>query len=259
MADFNDFDDFGDYQGTTVGAAVVEQWNYPAFGYNATKGVFMIGQQEVVKELFFIPFALRQRKSIIDPKTENDEKPVTLGYYHYKTPGREMVPGKLRQHMQVVGLLNGQLYIFGAKSWTGRAAWTNPAGSHRDDQFQTGLWPRLETYIANVKAKKNIDTTPLCYELHLGVGESMEVKQKNTNKSTMTHPIVCHSVRFVGKEQADANSELYQREKLDEWVALWHNMKGKNSGPNNDDDDFMGYDDPGFNDHSYLTEDWGDR
>lgn len=220
-------DDFGSFSGTNVGAPLSERWSYPGFGYEAGQGHFMIGTDRKETEILFVPFALRQRKYITDPKDDDEKNPPILGVYHYKTPTANMVSGRLHQHVQVVGMLDGALHIFGAKSWTARAAWTNPPGQYFDQRFDIGLWPRLANYISQVNAKRGIMTTPLCYEIRLGVGVPFTVQQKNNpNKRSTTYPIKVepNGIRFVGAERVAAYEELYVREGIDEWVAAWENL-----------------------------------
>lgn len=210
--DDNGLEGFG---GVTAGAQTEERWQYPGIGYNATNGIFYIGEEEA-KTLDFIPFAMRQCKEVVDADGVTRRFPI-------KTRRADMPEGDVKTRLQVVGLVNGELHIFGARSWTARAAWANPLGGpYHDDRFEGGLWNRLAAHIKEVKAQKGIATAPLCYRLSLAVGQEMDLSAAgNARQKAKSYPITATAVTFVGAEQAAANSRLYAEEALDEWVAEW--------------------------------------
>ncbi len=204
-----------EFTGVTAGAQVEERWNYPGVGYNATNGVFYIGEEEA-PTLEFIPFALRQCKEVEDANGVTHRYPI-------KTRRTDMAEGDVKTRLQVVGLVNGELYIFGARSWTARAAWANPLGGpYHDVRFEGGLWPRLAAHIKEVKATRGVQTAPLCYKLTLAVGEAIDLSSAaNARQKAKAFPIQCTAVAFVGAERAAANAQLYTDQELDEWVAEW--------------------------------------
>lgn len=214
--DFQIADDFGSYAGAAAGIAVVERWEYPGVGYNATDGIFYVGEEKR-DSLVMVPFALRQCKEVEDLSGAIHRYPI-------KTRKSELVDGPVVQRVQVVGLVDGELHIFGARSWTARAAWLNPrGGAYRDDHFETGMWYRLEDYIKAVKAEKGITTAPLCYEIKLEPGTAIKMASAANAKQTSTGvPIIAKSLRFVGPEQASANEALFVEQELDEWQAEWN-------------------------------------
>lgn len=209
---------FGEYRGTTVGMAQESRWQYPAIGYNATAGIFYVGDSDnEKKELTFIPFALRQCKEVTDTSGRVHRYPIR----QRKT---EMVEGDMTTRVQVVGLVGDELYVFGARSWTARAAWLNPrSGQWHDPRFEVGIWYRLDDYIKQVKVEKGIATAPLCYRLKLVAGDAIELSSAaNSKQRAKGCPIKALSLAFVGAEAAQRNEQLYIDEALDEWIAEWN-------------------------------------
>ena len=206
-------DGFG---GVTAGAQAEERWQYPGVGYNATNGVFYIGEDEA-KTIDIIPFAMRQCKEVEDINGVTHRYPI-------KTRKTDMAEGDMKTRLQVVGLVNGELHVFGARSWTARAAWANPLGGpYHDARFEGGLWPRLAAHIKEVKAGRGVQTAPLCYKLTLAVGEAVDLSSvANARQKSKAHPIIATAVTFVGADQAAANARLYTDEALDEWIAEWN-------------------------------------
>ena len=204
------------FTGVTAGAQAEERWQYPGVGYNATNGVFYIGEEEA-KTIDIIPFAMRQCKEVEDPNGVTHRYPI-------KTCRIDMAEGDMKTRLQVVGLVNGELHTFGARSWTARAAWANPLGGpYHDARFEGGLWPRLAAHIKEVKAERGVQTAPLCYKLTLAVGEAIDLSSAaNARQKARAFPIITTAVAFVGAEQAAANAKLYADEALDEWIAEWN-------------------------------------
>ena len=205
-----------DFTGVTAGAQAEERWQYPGVGYNATNGVFYIGEEEA-KTIDIIPFAMRQCKEVEDINGVTHRYPI-------KTRRIDMAEGDVKTRLQVVGLVNGELHVFGARSWTARAAWANPLGGpYHDARFEGGLWPRLAAHIKEVKAGRGVQTAPLCYKLTLAVGEGVDLSSAaNARQKSKAYPIIATAVTFVGAEQAAANAKLYADEALDEWIAEWN-------------------------------------
>ena len=207
--------DFGEYIGATAGQAQEERWQYEGIGYNASDGIFYIGKEES-KTLEFVPFAIRQCKEVTDAAGVVHRYPI-------KQRRTEMAEGDVTNRVQVVGLVNGELHIFGARSWTARAAWLNPRGGQWfDDRFEVGIWYRLQDYIKQVKIEKGMTTAPLCYRLKLAAGEPIELSSAaNTKQRAKGCPIVAESLAFVGADAARQNEQLFVDELLDEWVKEW--------------------------------------
>ena len=205
-----------DFTGVTAGAQAEERWQYPGVGYNATNGVFYIGEEEA-KTIDIIPFAMRQCKEVEDINGVTHRYPI-------KTRRIDMAEGDVKTRLQVVGLVNGELHVFGARSWTARAAWANPLGGpYHDARFEGGLWPRLAAHIKEVKAGRGVQTAPLCYKLTLAVGEGVDLSSAaNARQKSKAFPIIATAVTFVGADQAAANARLYTDEALDEWIAEWN-------------------------------------
>ncbi len=203
------------FGGVTAGVQQEERWQYAGAGYNATDGIFYIGEEKAA-ELSITPFALRQCKEVTDAAGVTHRYPI-------KTRRTDMVEGDITTRLQVVGLINGELHIFGARSWTARAAWANPLGGpYHDARFQGGIWPRLNSHIKELKSSSGKTTAPLCWELKLVTGEAIDLSSAaNAKQKSKGHPIIAESMRFVGAEQAAANEKLYVDEAIDEWVAEW--------------------------------------
>ena len=208
--------DFGEYTGSTAGQAQEERWVYEGIGYNASDGIFYIGKQEA-KTLEFVPFALRQCKEVTDAAGIVHRYPI-------KTRRLDMAEGDQVTRLQVVGVVNDELHIFGARSWTARAAWANPLGGpYHDDRFEGGIWPRLMNHIKEVKTAKGLITAPLCYKLRLTVGAAIDLSSAaNAKQKSRGCPIIAESLAFVGAEKAAEYQRLYTDEAIDEWAAEWN-------------------------------------
>lgn len=208
--------DFGEYQGSTTGQAMEDRWQYEGIGYNATDGVFYVGKAES-KTLEFTPFAIRQCKEVMDAAGVTHRYPI-------KTRRVEMVEGDVTSRVQIVGLVGDELHIFGARSWTARAAWLNPrGGQYHDERFEVGIWYQLQDYIKQVRAEKGRTTAPFCYRLRLAAGDSIELASAaNSKQRARGCPITAESLAFVGAEKARANEQLFVDELLDEWAAEWN-------------------------------------
>lgn len=207
---------FENFDGVTAGMQQEERWQYPGAGYNASDGIFYIGKEES-KTLEFVPFAIRQCKEVTDAAGVVHRYPI-------KQRRTEMAEGDVTNRVQVVGLVNGELHIFGARSWTARAAWLNPRGGQWfDDRFEVGIWYRLQDYIKQVKIEKGMTTAPLCYRLKLAAGAPIELSSAaNTKQRAKGCPIVAESLAFVGAEDARRNEQLYIDELLADWVMEWN-------------------------------------
>lgn len=204
------------FAGVTAGMQREERWQYPGAGYNATDGKFYIGEVEA-QTMEIIPFAMRQCKEVTDADG-------VIHRYPIRTRRTDMVEGDMKTRLQVAGLINGELHIFGARSWTARAAWANPLGGpYHDTRFEGGLWPRLAAYIKEVKTSRGISTAPLCYRITLAVGEAVDLSSAaNAKQKSKAYPITATGMTFVGVDLAEANARLYAEEALDEWVAEWN-------------------------------------
>ena len=207
---------FDGFSGVTAGIQETERWQYPGVGYNATDGIFYIEEDEA-NILVIVPFALRQCKEVVDAGGMTHRYPI-------KTRRTDMAEGDITNRLQVVGIVNNELHIFGARSWTARAAWANPLGGpYHDARFAGGLWPRLMAYIKELKATKGTVTAPLCWELTLAVGEAIDLSSAaNPKQKSKGRPIDFKAMRFVGAEKAAEYERLYIDEALGEWVAEWN-------------------------------------
>jgi len=204
------------FAGVTAGVQEADRWQYDPIGYNATSGVFYIGEKES-KTLDIVPFALRQCKEVTDAAG-------TVHRYPIRTKRADMVDGEMQTRLQVVGMVGDELHTFGARSWTALAAWANPLGGpYHDARFEGGIWPRLLEHIKTLKTSTGKTTAPLCWRLHLEVGEAIDLTSAaNVKQKATGHPIKAVSMAFVGPEKAAEYAELYTSEALDEWVAEWN-------------------------------------
>lgn len=204
------------FTGVTAGMQMMERWQYPGVGYNATDGKFYVGEAEV-QALEIVPFAMRQCKEVTDAAGIVHRYPI-------KTRRLDMAEGDIVTRLQVVGVVNDELHIFGARSWTARAAWANPLGGpYHDDRFEGGIWPRLMNHIKEVKTAKGLITAPLCYKLRLTVGAAIDLSSAaNAKQKSRGCPIIAESLAFVGAEKAAEYQRLYTDEAIDEWAAEWN-------------------------------------
>jgi len=66
-------------------------------------------------------------------------------------------------------------------------------------------------------------TAPLCWRLHLEVGEAIDLASAaNSKQKASGHPIKAVTMAFVGAEKALEHEQLYTTEALDEWVREWN-------------------------------------
>lgn len=214
MTKKNDNNPFGNFGGTAVGEPEQEKWQYPGIGFNASSGIFYINEDQF-DGLTLVPLAIRQSKETEDINGTTHRYPVNM-------PKNKMVnPDDVTYRLQVACVVNGEIFVFGARSWTARASWLNPrGGQYRDDKFPTGIWYQLEDWCKEQKAKFGVATTPLCWEVALKVGNGITVGSgKNTSQSK---PIVLATEPvFVGPERVTQYEALYTEEDLAGWVAEW--------------------------------------
>ena len=211
-----DNSNFENFDGVTAGMQQEERWQYPGAGYNATNGVFYIGEEEA-SVLEIVPFAMRQCKEVTDANGVTHRYPI-------KTKRIDMAEGDITNRLQVVGMIGDELHIFGARSWTARAAWANPLGGpYHDGRFEGGIWPRLLNHIKETKTNTGKATAPLCWKVRLVVGNEIDLASAaNPKQKAKGRPIVAESMAFVGAEKADEYQRLYVEEAIDEWVAEWN-------------------------------------
>ena len=207
---------FENFDGVTAGMQIEERWQYPGAGYNATQGIFYVGEEEAAG-LEIVPFAMRQCKEVTDAAG-------VIHRYPIKTRRTDMAEGDMTTRLQVVGVINDELHIFGARSWTARAAWANPLGGpYHDNRFEGGIWPRLLNHIKELKTTSGKATAPLCWKLRLVVGAEIDLSSAaNAKQKSKARPIIADSMAFVGAEQAAEYQRLYVDEAIDEWIAEWN-------------------------------------
>jgi len=211
---------FEGFTGSTIGAPETAKWEYPGIGYNASQGIFYIDEDQA-ESVVLVPLALRQCK-----ETTDDDG--TVYRYPVKTPRNQMKnPDDVTYRLQLACIVNGDIYVFGARSWTARASFLNPrGGQYHDANFSTGLWYQLEDWIKAVQAKHNVATTPLCWQIKLVTAPEITVGSgKNTSKS---RPITVKGIpEFVGKDLVAQYEKIYQDEDLAGWVAEWQQKRSK--------------------------------
>jgi hypothetical protein len=193
-------------------------WEYPTIGYNATDGVFYIGDGEA-KDLEIVIFAVRRCKEVTTPAGN-------IVRYHPYFKKHEMEVGDVQQRLQAVVMVNGELHLFGAKSWTARALFDNASdGKYADENYMPGLWEVLVKWIKNVKASHGAATSPYCWLVKLSTGKAFKNPQDKRREIT---PIVYSPTpfTFVGKEKAAEHKALYESEDLKAWQDEWHKAGG---------------------------------
>lgn len=216
---------FEGFNGVTAGMQAEERWQYAGAGYNATDGKFYIGESEA-QTVEIVPFAMRQCKEVTDANGVTHRYPI-------KTKRTDMAEGDVQNRLQVVGIINDELHIFGARSWTARAAWANPLGGpYHDPRFEGGIWQRLLNHIKELKASTGKATAPLCWRVRLEVGEAIDLASAaNSKQKAKGHPIKAVSMAFVGADKAAEYERLYTDEAIDEWVAEWNRQAVAEAAP----------------------------
>lgn len=206
--------DLGDDFGMETGA-----WEYPTIGYNASDGLFYVGE-DTVSELDIVILAVRRCKEV----TDNDGVIWRYQPYHKRHLMRE---GDVAQRLQAVVLVDNELHLFGAKSWTARALFDNAAegSKYHDGNYQPGLWQVMVDWIKKVKAERGVATSPYCWRVNIKAGKPYSNPQDRRRQIT---PIVYEGppFTFVGKEQAAANKALIEAENLKAWQDEWHRAGG---------------------------------
>lgn len=198
---------------TTVGIDEGGKWEYEGMGYNASQGIFYVGEEQA-ENLTFVPFALRQCKEVTDAYG-------VIHRYPIRTAKNQMVDGDVVYRLQLVCLYDGELHTFGARAFTTRASFVNPEkGQWRAENIPTGIWLQLMTHIKEIKASHNVQTSPCAWQVSVKSGKEFTAGTgKNTSKA---RPIIlANGFEFVGADQANANAELYEAEELDLWRAEW--------------------------------------
>lgn len=211
---FAGLEDVGDEFAMETGA-----WEYPTVGYNATDGIFYIGD-DTATEINITILAVRRCKEVTDSAG-------TIWRYQPYHKRHLMKDGTVSQRLQAVILVNGAPHLFGAKSWTARALFDNaPVDSrYHDSHYQPGLWQTMLDFIKRLKAERGISTSPYCWEVRIKAGEPYKNPQDKRREIT---PIVYDGppFTFVGAEQARANKALIEAENLNAWMDEWHKAGG---------------------------------
>jgi hypothetical protein len=198
---------------TTVGIDEGGKWEYEGLGYNASTGVFYVGEEQV-QAVEIIPFALRQCKEVLDGFGVTHRYPV-------RTAKAKMVEGDITYRLQLICQHNGDLYTFGGRAYTTRASFVNPEkGQWRSDKIPTGIWVELMNHIKAIKAENGAQTAPCAWSMTLKSGKEFTAGTgKNTSKA---RPIVLDGkFEFIGAVEANANAELYETEDLEGWRVEW--------------------------------------
>lgn len=208
----NEFDGF---EGLDTGMPEEARWQYATIGYNATNGIFYLGDEQVEKIEAITLLAMRQCKDVVD--TDG-----VIHRYPLLTRKVDMVEGDFTSRLQAICMVGGELYIFGARSWTARAAFANPAGGpYSDANFQQGLWYQLMDHVKEVQKSAGKTAPPLCWEFDLAVAERTVTVGTGRNTSQSRPFEKVGPFRFVGADRARANAALYDSEALAEWVLEW--------------------------------------
>lgn len=205
-------------------------WEYPTIGYSATAGTFYIGDDEADGMTITI-LAVRRCKEV-------DNSGVIWRYGPYVNKFK-MKDGKVSRRLQAVVLVNGELHLFGANSWTARALFDNdPEGTrYHDSNYQGGLWKdkakgALIDWIDKKRAETGIKTSPYCWQVNIKAGTPFKNPQ-DRNREIVPIAYDGPPFTFVGKEQAAANKALIEAENLKAWQDEWHKAGGveaKNDG-----------------------------
>lgn len=207
---------YGDFGGVDVGMPVEERWVYPTIGYNSSDGIIYLGDDQVQTIPGMTLLAMRQCKEVEDASG-------IIHRYPLRTRKALMVDGDFSSRWQGIVYVDGDLYVFGARSWTARAAFMNPGGGpYSDEKFPRGIWHDLMDHVKDVSKATGKNLPPLCWKFDLSVEDNTITvgTGKNTSKS---HRLVRISdFIFVGAETANMLAALYKSENLQEWVEEWN-------------------------------------
>lgn len=218
MSNLNGLENLGDGFGMEQA-----QWDYPSIGYNSVDGIFYVGEEQL-KELTIVPIAKRECKEVTTAQG-------TIRRYHPFVKRHDMAEGSVSQRIQVLCWVNDEIHVFGARSWTARALWTNPLnGRFVDEKYMPGLWPKLVEFIKGVKASRGVSTSPYCWRVTLTTGKPFK---NPMDQKRMITPIVYGEFDFVGVELASKLKALYEAESIGDWVDEW----GKAGGVSVESDD----------------------
>jgi hypothetical protein len=220
----NNFDlDLGDFGGSSVGAEVAQKWAYPTIGYESSEGIIYVDNTPVTG-FDGVVFAIRQCKEV-EAIAAGGAK-VRYRYPVYKKT-TDMVKGDVRQRLQALILIDGQLHALGASSWTPRATFINPRKEGKDakyhnDKFHEGLWYQIEDLNKEIKKERGIDMSPLCWKVSFTTGPQFTLASASDSKmKTKVHPLVATIVGFVGADAVAENEALYVEQDIDGWKKAW--------------------------------------
>ncbi len=233
---------YGNFGGSTAGK-VEEVKSYKGFGYNAKRGYWMIGEKdntETFKEIKFVPFAMRRCKEV-GWRDAEDRFHATNRYPIY-TNQRDMVQDqpKKQNRIQVIGVVNGELRVWGATSDTVDKLWHNPeSGGFHNDLFPVGFWKPFNKYLAAETKRAGVDLSPLCFELNI-IADPDTIEVGSGRKTSDSHRVLLVDgngdgftgdvepfITYVGEAKASEYDELYNTEDLDAWVEEWEGAPGE--------------------------------
>jgi hypothetical protein len=207
---------YGDFEGTEVGMPLEEKWAYPPIGYNSRDGAFYIGeaQQPTIDDMVLL--AMRQCKEV------DSELDGSIHRYPIRTRKSDMIAPDAKPRWQGIVYVNDELHVFGARSWTARAAFMNPGGGpYSDDKFEQGLWHALNIHVKNKGVESGKQMPPLCWQFSIAAEENVITVGSGKNTSQAHRIKQTAEFTFVGSELANKLLELYQAEDIDGWVAEW--------------------------------------
>ena len=208
-------DGYGDFEGTEVGMPLEEKWDYPPIGYHSGHGVFYVGEEQQPTIDGMVLLAIRQCKEV------DSDIDGSIHRYPIRTRKSDMIAPDAKPRWQGIVYANG-LHVFGARSWTARAAFMNPGGgSYSDDKFEQGIWHALNIHVKNVSAEAGKQMPPLCWQFSIAAEENAITVGSGKNTSKAHRIKQTAEFTFVGAELANRLLELYQSEDIAGWVAEW--------------------------------------
>ena len=217
MSNKNEFEGF---TGTSIGEMEVRKWSYPSIGYQASQGqLHDFGEGVDIDEFLFTPLAIRQCHEV-------EGRDMVVTRYPLYTRFDNMKEGRRKTRLQVLTIYKGELYIFGAKSWTARAAFMNPAdGNHHDPLFAAGLWFRLAEYIKLKSKSEGVQFTPLCFEL--AIRPAKKAIAVGSGDTSDAYPLELATPRpaFVGVERVNEYAKIFEDEDIKGWVKEWGSVE----------------------------------
>ena len=218
--DFNNEDEVIDYQGADSSARAGEltrPWNYPGMGVNFREKCFMLnrGDDDPTKlnVVNIIPLAARQFKEV---EVNGTKRRVSIFNKDYvdAVPKMQIVFAFVPEGDEepVLHILGGGAYSLRAAFYNGKVGgkWHNPA-------FEVGFIEQLTDHRKKCRVPGGALPPTNAFSFKLGFADKPVVVGSG-NKQQKINPLVRGGFKAVQPGLVAKLNELYESEKLDDWV-----------------------------------------